>query len=211
LLKHGWGMILTVNFTRPLKGQHINNFNDKIKRYFTGFNQLKSKPVIRYEQTDEFGTLKVMDYDPAVLAQLLEERKYEVLFYIEETGRLASNGLPAYEGKIKTNFNWSRQQIYKKFKGVVKEKKIQHRDSGFDNKIIFLDSESFNELYFGLFSDTRVFDLSEVAKVYNSLILGCILCVIIRDYRKEKPRVDVTIMRPDSLAKEADQLERMFL
>jgi hypothetical protein len=115
-----------------------------------------------------------------------------------------------FAGKVLTNFNFSKEAVYKKLKTVLKEKKKQHKDSGFDNKIIFLDSESITEFYFGLFADNRIYDKYEIERVCQVLHLKCIVCITIRDYRGENPFLFAHVISPEEYQAEAAQLMKIF-
>ncbi|TDW97121.1 hypothetical protein [Dinghuibacter silviterrae] len=209
-LKHACGMICTIHFNKPIQGRHRDNFSSKIRQFFTGFNQLTAIPDIQYIHNDNLGTFKAVNYDKAVLEKIEQEQDYEILYYLEQTDEIAENGLPLFKGKIITNFHLSKAEVYKKFKQVLKEKKKQHKRTGFEHQVIFLDSESINELYFGLFANDRVYDIEEVKRVYNELKLDCIVCVIRRDYRMPRPVIWVDILRPERLAAEAARLKVAF-
>jgi hypothetical protein len=209
-LRHACGMICTLHFNKPIQGKHRNNFSNMIKTYFDGINDLTVLPEIKYTHTDEFGEFKAINYDKAALEQIKESKDFEILYYLEQTDKVAENGLPMFEGKIITNFNISKNEVYKKLKTVLREKKDQHRSSGFDHKVIFLDSESITELYFGMFAGGRLFDPEEIWRVYTSLNLDCIVCIILRDYRRSKPEFYTVTFQTDRLANDAKVLLGAF-
>ena len=209
-LKHGHPMICTVKFNGQLKPLYRNNFADKIRAYFRRFNALESMPDIRYDHADECGVFSARNYSAELLEEIKEKRDYELLFYLEEPVKLEDQDLTIFNGKILTNFNYTRTTLYKRLEKALAEKKQQHEDSAYPNKIIFLDSESMTEFYLGLFADPRSYDLDEVLRVYNNLHMTDIVCIVRRHFYNDNPLVFVDILRPESLSGPADELKRAF-
>jgi len=209
-LKKGTGMICTINFQKPLIGKHRANFAEKIRLYFDGINKLTDAPLIRYEHADAFGSFKAINFSQAALQEAREKKDYEILYYLEDKGKLGDSGLHQFQGKILTNFDFAKSKVYDKLRAVLREKKRQHRDSPFQHKIIILDSEMLPEFFFSLFADGRMYDREEIARVYNELQLDSILCVIRRNYLQEQSAILTDIFRPPSLEKEAMEFTRAF-
>lgn len=152
-MKKGMGMICTINLKRPLSGRHRSHFETRIKQYFEDFNKLThlSKNKIDYFVEDEFGDFKAIDYDEATLIEVEELKKYDILFYIIPPIIPIPEQPNRYGVKIICNFSVYQSKIYKKLENVLKEKKEQHKNSPFKNKILFIDSETLPEFHMGLF------------------------------------------------------------
>jgi hypothetical protein len=209
-LKHGYGMICTIHFKKPLQAKHRLNFAKMIRQYFEGFNKLKSAPTINYTHEDELGTFKAINYDILSFEEITKLKSYDILFYLIQPENPIPNIPYQYVGKIISNFGTSKRDIYKKLEQILKEKKEQHKNSIFKNKIIFLDSESFPEFQMGLFTDSKMYDKNEIIRICNKLNLKEIICVIRRYYLNEYPEVFVDIIRPENLNDIDSELKLLF-
>jgi hypothetical protein len=203
-INKGYGMICTVSLKRPIKGEHYSVFEKKIKKYFADFNEFKETIAkIEYIIEDEFGSFKVIDYDEASLIEIKAAKKYDVLFYVVPPLNPIRNVPNKYDIKITCNFFIFQNALYKKTESVLKEKKDQHKNSVFKNKIFFIDSESFPELQMGLFQNENMFDYNKVKSIYDKLNITNIVCIIRRHYMQETPNVFVDIFYPESLKETA--------
>jgi hypothetical protein len=171
---------------------------------------LRSAPIINYLHQDKFGTFKAINYSIASLIEIKNAEKYDILFYLDQPENPVSDTVFQYRGKVSAKFLGSKKVISKKLETVLKEKKLQHKNSCFENKIIFLDSEAFPEFQMGLFNSPEMFDINEIIRIYNKLNLKDILCVIRRIYLHEQPEVLMDIIRPENF-KEADDVLKSLI
>jgi hypothetical protein len=104
----------------------------------------------------------------------------------------------------------NNSQIYKKLESLLKEKKKQHKDSSFENKIIFLDSESLPEFHLNIFQAEPMFDIELVKQVYHKVGFKAILCIVRRFYDDNGPFILADVIAPNHLHDTGNMLKSML-
>jgi hypothetical protein len=206
----GFGMICTINFKRPISGKHRSHFESRIKKYFEWFNKFKCLNKIDYFIEDEFGEFKATNYDEATLIETRELKKYDIIFYITPPKVIIPNQPNRYEAKVISNFHVFHSKIYKKLENVLKEKKDQHKNSPFQNKIFFIDSETLPEFHMGLFQNESMFQIDKVKDIYDKLNMKEVICLIRRIYTEENPTVLVDILAREENSSVINKLVKIF-
>lgn len=209
-MQGGVGMICTIKLTRPVTGAHRSDLADKLRQYFKKLGEIKSKVTIQYTHQGNYGALSAIDYDEATLIEIQSKKDYDVLYYVIPP-KIPVPGIPdLYRARISCNFFVSNSQIYKKLETLLKEKKKQHKNSSFENKIIFLDSESLPEFHMNIFQAEGMYDLELVKQVYDKVGLKDILCIVRRFYNDRGPFIVADVIAPDHLHDTVNMLKSML-
>lgn len=207
----GVGMICTIKLTRPIAGIHLSDMREKLRGYFKKLSEIKSRVTIKYTHGGEYGVFSAIDYDEASLIEIQSKKDYDILYYVNPPKLPVPGVADLYRARISCNFFVSHSQLYKKLETMLKEKKRQHRNSVFQNKIIFLDSESLPEFHMNIFQNDSMFDLDMIRQAYNKVGLKDILCIVRRSYNNEGPFVQADVIAPDHLQDAAKMLQSMLL
>lgn len=206
----GVGMICTIKLTHPVAGIHLSDMREKLRGFFKKLNGTKSRVTIQYTHGGEFGVLAAIDYDEATLIDVQAKKDYDVLYYVKPP-RIPVPGVPDfYRARISCNFSVAESQVYKKLETMFKEKKRQHRNSPFENKIIFLDSESLPEFHMNIFQNDSMYKPEMIQQAYTKAGLKDILCIVRRSYNGEGPLVLADVIAPDPLQEVAKKLKFML-
>ena len=206
----GIGMICTIKLTRPVAGIHLSDMTEKLRGFFKRLSEIKSRVKIQYTHGGEFGILSAIDYDEASLIDIQAKKDYDVLYYVKPP-RIPAPGVPDfYRARISCNFSITQSQVYKKLEAMFKEKKRQHRNSPFQNKIIFLDSESLPEFHMNIFQNDSMYNLEMINKAYTKAGLKGILCIVRRSYDADGPFVLADVIAPNHLQDAAGTLKSML-
>lgn len=209
-MQGGVGMICTIKLTRPVTGAHRSDLADKLRQYFKKLGEIKSKVTIQYTHQGYYGSLSAIDYDEATLIEIQSKKDYDVLYYVIPP-KIPVPGIPdLYRARISCNFFVDNSQIYKKLETLLKEKKKQHKNSSFENKIIFLDSESLPEFHMSIFQAEGMYDLELVKQAYNKVGLKDILCIVRRFYNDKGPFILADVIAPDHLQDAANMLRSLL-
>ncbi len=147
----------------------------------------------------------------ATLIEISELTEYDVLFWIEPPNNPLPGMLSRYRARINSKFSISRNRIYEKLESVLKEKIKQHKNSRFEDKIIFLDSEALPEFQMGLFQSKDMFGLDRTWKLYHKLRTRAIVCIIRRYFITEQFSIEVDVFYQDKDAQVAKELRQLFL
>lgn len=207
----GVGMICTIKLTRPVSGAHLTDMRTKLRGFFKKLSEIKSRVTIQYTHGGEFGVLAAIDYDEATLIDIQAKKDYDILYYVEPP-RIPVPGIPdLYRARISCNFSVAESQVYKKLETMFKEKKRQHRNSPFENKIIFLDSESLPEFHMNIFQNDSMYRPEMIQQAYTKAGLKDILCIVRRSYNNEGPLVLADVIAPAHLQVAASALKSMLL
>lgn len=180
-LTKGMGMICSITFNWPITGKHRSNFESRIREFFKALNQL-TYAHIDYNVSDEYGTFRAIDYDEATLIEIKGSKKYDILHYVIPPKVPVPGQANFYQGKVLANFFTLQSKIHKKFEEALKEKKRQHKNSPFKEKIIFIDSESLPEFQMGLFINEMMFERGKIAAICKKIHENNIVCMIRRRY-----------------------------
>lgn len=207
----GVGMICTIKLTRPVAGIHLSDMREKLRGYFKKLSEIKSRVTIKYTHGGEYGVFSAIDYDEASLIEIQSKKDHDILYYVNPPRIPVPGVADFYRARISCNFFVSQSQLYKKLETMLKEKKRQHRNSAFQNKIIFLDSESLPEFHMNIFQNDSMFDLDMIKQAYDKVGLKDILCIVRRSYNKEGPYVQADVIAPDHLQDAAKMLQSMLL
>lgn len=207
----GVGMICTIKLNGPLSGAHVSDMRAKLRAYFKKLSEIKSRVTIQYTHGGEYGVLTAIDYDEATLIDIQAKKEYDILYYVEPP-KIPVPGVPdLYRARISCNFSVAESQVYKKLEAMFKEKKRQHRNSPFENKIIFLDSESLPEFHMNIFQNDSMYKPEMIQQAYTKAGLKDILCIVRRSYDNEGPFVLVDVIAPAHLQVAASALKSMLL
>jgi hypothetical protein len=210
-MQGGVGMICKIKLTRPITGAHRSDLGDKLRQFFKRLGEIKSKVTIQYTHEGDYGSLSAIDYDEATLIEIQSKKDYDLLYYVIPP-KVPVPGIPdVYRARISCNFSLNNTQIYKKLETLLKEKKKQHKNSGFENKIIFLDCESLPEFNMGIFQVEGMYDFELVKHAYNKVGLKNILCIVRRFYNDKEPFIFADVITPNHLLQEAEILKSMLL
>jgi hypothetical protein len=200
-------MMCCITLKRPISGNHMSVFKEKISRFFKNLNDSQGFASIDYVDDDEVGTFKVSDYNEASLIEARELLNYDMIFY----STLHSVGEKIHvRGKIEFFFKLAHSVIYKKFESALKEKRRQHKTSEYKNKIIFIDTEVFPGLDMEIFNSVTSFDINAIEKLHDKVDRESILCITRRIYSEEKPIVLVDVIYPPGLEVQGKYLQSIF-
>ncbi|MCA6363714.1 MAG: hypothetical protein IM638_11810 [Bacteroidetes bacterium] len=193
--KKGIGYLLTVSF----KNQLINHkeflvFEKKISQFYSKLNNLESVSRIDYHDESNEGVLKVIDYNETDAINIHSDNSIQVRLVVRPPEKQIENVLGNYSHELSSNFQISQNDIYKKVKEVLKEKKKQMKNSNYSNNIIFLDFESVVGIDLSLFSSQRKWDEERLNDIRRSLNMDHTICFIIRDYTGNKYESHVLII-----------------
>jgi hypothetical protein len=207
----GIGMICTIKLNRPVVGVHHSDMRETLSGFFKKLSEIKGPVSIQYKHAGDYGAFSAIDYDEASLIEIQATKDFDVLYYVVPP-KMPVRGIPDhYQAKIACNFSVSQFQIIKKLESLLKEKKKQHRGSTFQNKIIFLDSESLPEFHMNIFQNGEMYDLEMIRQAYNKVGLKDILCIIRRFYNNEGPFLLVDVIAPPHLEDAGEKLQAMLL
>lgn len=207
----GVGMICTIKLTRPVAGIHLSDMREKLRGFFKKLSGIKSRVTIQYTHGGEFGTFSAIDYDEAALIDIQAKKDYDVLYYVKPP-RIPVPGVPDfYRARISCTFSIAESQVYKKLETMFKEKKRQHRNSPFQNKIIFLDSESLPEFHMNIFQNDSMYIPEMIQQAYTKAGLKDILCIVRRSYNDDGPFVLADVIAPPHLQVAGSALKSMLL
>lgn len=173
-------------------------------------NKFKVAPEIKYRIEDEFGIFYAINFDEASLVEIKNRKEYDILFYIQPTNVMTKDGM-RYIGKIVSNFSVAESKIYDKLKAVLKEKKRQHRNSLYNDKVIIIDNEVFPEFHMGLFHNEKSYDIKKVEQVYKDLNLQDILIIVHRNYAYDRPNVKVDFVCQAKHEKTAKLIQQVLI
>ncbi|MDH7464682.1 hypothetical protein QEG73_25520 [Chitinophagaceae bacterium 26-R-25] len=209
-MKHGIGMICCIKMNRPVSSRHHHEMLTKLQLFFKRLNEFTSTPKIQYRHEDEYGTFTAVDYDEATLIETKSKKEYDLLYYVIPPLAPIPGIQNHYRVKIISHFEVYRSKIYSKLESVLKEKKKQHEDSAFQNKIMFLDSESLPEFRMNLFQNQDMYDAELVREVYKKTGLKHILCVVIRSYNEQGMQLYIDVIAANHLQVTATKLQSMI-
>ncbi|WP_100336624.1 hypothetical protein [Hymenobacter chitinivorans] len=207
-INKGIGMICGIKMTRPITGNYRQSFEEKISTYFDNFNKHTGFNEIDYTVEDRTGTFTATNYNEASLIEAKEIKNYDVLFYLspkENKGEMIH-----LIGGTQSMFQVPQTAIYKKLENILKEKKKQHINSIYKNKIIFIDTEIFPSLDMDIFQTETSFDVDMLKNVYNKVCRDTILIITRRIYHKEEPEIKVAAVYTKALESEANYLLSRF-
>lgn len=203
------GIICTITFNLPLRAVHRDHYLQTIKRFF---KLLRSDTIsynpLNYTVQNEFGVFQAINYDIASLIEVKNRKNYDVLFYARPVGELSEFILLLPRAEY--SFRLEQQKVNKKVESILKEKRDQHRNSPYEHKIIFIDSESLSEFQMGLFQDESMFDMEVIKGSYEKLCLDSIIFFTRRSFRGGTSRVLVDAIYPAHLEQEAKAVGNIF-
>jgi hypothetical protein len=202
------GMICGIKLNRPVQGNQKVAFKEKIEKFFKALNDSEGFSSIDYTDNDNAGVFRVFDYTPASLIEARELSNYDILFCAIPQGEV--RGKIHLRLGIEGFFKVGHDAIYKKLESALKEKKNQHKNSIYDKKIVFIDSEVFPGLDMDIFHMDSSYDADSIRRLHNKIDAKNILCITRRIYTKAKPEILTDVFFPPELEAQAKYLQKMF-
>jgi len=165
--------------------------------FFEEYNKLPEVHTIDYLIEDEYGIFKAINFDQAEFIEAKAGKVYDVIFTVEPPAVLIPGVLNRARAGATSRFSISQSKIYKKLESALREKKKQHKNLPFKDKIVFIDSETFPEFQMSLFQNDFLFEIEEVRKVCDRMAMQGIVCLIRRQYLEERPLIKVDFLYRD--------------
>lgn len=206
----GTGLICTIKLNRPLAGIHRSDLGNKLRIFFKKLSTFKTQVKVDYTYVGNYGEFKAIDYDEATLIEIKAKKEYDVLYYVIPPKIPAQGMLNRYQAFIGCNFSVAEKDIVKKLETVLKEKKKQHKNSSYQNKVIFLDSESLPEFHMNIFQPGGMHNLEMIRQAYDKAGLKDILCIIRRYYDEQGPEILADVIAPQHLQVAGIILKKML-
>lgn len=190
-LNKGFGLIGTIKFKKPndIKAKEI--FNSKLSGFITGFNE-QTFQNIDYHHSDNDGELSIVNYNTANNIEVDKNfQQYHVVFKIIPPFNPVP-GIPNhYTVELKCNFSIPQSKVTRKLFSAITDKKKQHADSKYPNKIYFIDSETIPDFTLPIFRMDSMFEEGKIKEFLNSFSENEIVCFIRREYMDDIPRISI--------------------
>ncbi|MHA4737766.1 hypothetical protein [Dyadobacter sp. MSC1_007] len=193
-------IIVVIDFKGRVTPAYKSHFSAYLIQLRKHLNTAHPGELLNFQVDNEYGSMRTEHFSDERLDKLMNE-SHGIIFY--------SNGLvdqPAPNSGINYKFSIEEHEILKHLEAVLKQKKTQHIDSEYAEKIIFIDSETLPEFNFGLFHEPTMFNLDKVTRLYEKLRMDCLVCITIRDYTSGELVVATHLIATERLEKEAQWL-----
>ncbi len=188
--------IYQFNFKRPVS---VNQLPVLIKKYNDFVGRIENRyAAVAEELEDECanGSLTISRNTKELLEQVRKVKNYDVLCVFDEPVQLPDGQISGRFGLF-ANFAVAQSKIYKKLEDVLKKVHRQHRDSVYENRIIFIDSESMSEFQMGVFQNENMFDLEWIKRLHKKMGLTEILCITRKEFTDTAGLLAVNVITPE--------------
>ncbi len=186
------GLIGTIKFTQPLDKCINVIYRKKLLKFINEINK-NNYQSIEYKDIDKFGELLIKDY--SVINNLEVERtssEFDIIFKIIPPFSIIPNARNNFRIEIAGNNFIPQWKINRKLFTTLLEKKKQHVNSKFINKIYFIESESIPDFDFPIFKIDAMFEQDEFIEfIKDNFSEKDIICFIKREYVGDYPKVEI--------------------
>lgn len=193
-LKSCVGLIGTIKFI-SLENVDINEiYKKKLLRFFSELNKNKWHSI-EYEDIDEHGQLLIKNWSGINKIEVERDASdFDIIFKVIPPYSIIPNARNPFRIKI-TGKNFIPQwKINKKLFTALEDKKKQHQNSKYINKIYFIDNESIPDFDFPIFKIDAMFEKEEFTKfMQDNFSEKEIICFINREYVGESPKVEIKV------------------
>ncbi len=206
-LNKGFGFIGTIRFENPNSLSNKKNVESKIKAFINEFNSQTWIKTIEYEDNSENISLNVIDYSQLANLELEKDHEnYHITFrYVPPSS--PTPGIPVQYGVILgASFGMPQWKIYRKFFNAIQDKRKQHQNSKYQNKIYFIDSEFIPDLSLPIFQSDSMVVEEEISNFVKSMSEEEIVCIIRREYMSDVPKISI-----EAFGKNLDSSLKFFL
>ena len=190
-INKGFGFIGTIKIYNPNDKKTREIFEKKINNFFLNFNE-KTFHKIDYHDIDANGELSIIDYNTINNIETEnKESQYDIIFKVIPPSN-PIQGIPnTYHFDLKANFNLSQKNVINKLFNSLKDKKEQHKNSKYANKIYFIDNETSPGFEWPCFLGDSLFNEFEINDRLTMFSENEIFCFIKRNYLGEIPSISI--------------------
>lgn len=201
-------LICGIKFNRPFQNNYRYLFESKIAKFFNKLNRNNLFLDGNYLDVDQCGILEAKPYSESNLVEAKEITNYDVLFFIIPSNKYNSHS--HLRAGMESSFRVYQSTIDQKLETILKEKKNQHRNSPFKNKIIFIDTEIYPTMDLDLFQTEASFNPITIEKIHQKVCKNDIICFTRRTFSTEEPKTETIVFYPEHLKTEALYLQQVF-
>lgn len=190
-IEKGIGFIGTIKIANPNDKKIREIFEKKINSFFLNFS-MQTFHKIDYHDTDENGEVSIIDYNTINnIESDKKESQFDIVFKVIPPSN-PIQGIPnTYHFDLKANFNLSDKSVISKLFNSLKDKKEQHKDSKYANKIYFIDNETLPGFEWPCFLWESFFDEFKIKDRFTMFSENEIFCFIRRNYIGETPSISI--------------------
>jgi hypothetical protein len=190
-LNKGFGLIGTIKFKDYNNLNTRDVFTTKLLKFFNGFNE-QTFHNIDYQDSDSLVELSVVNYTPEVNIEIDQNfNKYHVIFKIIPPYSPTPGILNHYAVDLKCNFSFTQEKVTRKLLSSINDKKNQHNNSKYPNKIYFIDSETIPDFTLPIFRTDSMFEEDKIKTFLESFSENEIVCFIRREYMDDVPNISI--------------------
>lgn len=190
----GVGLIGTIKLSVVNDVKNKEAFSKKLNLLFSRLEKEIFK-TIDYHEKDAYGELNVIDYSKETSIEVNKEPSdYHVIFKVIPPNNPLPNVPNLYTVDMKMNFQVKQYEIERKVLNSLENKKKQHANSKFTNKIYFVDSETLHDLDAPMLIPLNIFEGEKINEFAETLDENEIICFVIRDYTKVVPKTKIKVV-----------------
>ena len=185
------GLIGTIKFTQPEAG--ISEiYRKKLLKFIHELNKSNCQSI-EYQDNDKYGELLIKNYSIINNIEVDKNRsEFDIIFKIIPPFSIIPNARNSFRIHITGNNFIPQWKINRKLYTALEDKKKQHANSKYINKIYFIESESIPDLDFPIFKIDAMFEEDKFMEfVHNNFSEKEIICFVKREYIDDFPKVEV--------------------
>lgn len=190
LLNKGIGLIGTIQFKNVNSQHNSSTVEAKIDELVKHINEGVSMPLFPIEDNNDEVELIVREYDIPTNIEIDEKHEeYHIVFKYIPPASSTLGIANLYGVTIGASFGIPRWKLYRKLFSAIDEKRAQHSQSKYKNKIYFIDSEFIPDLSLPIFQNDSMFDDQAIQSFVDSMSQDEIVCFVRREYIGHLPKI----------------------
>ncbi len=188
------GLIGTIKFAHPVYKGINEIYREKLLNFINEL-QKSNYRSIEYEDIDKYGELVIKNY--SIINNIEVDKNssdFDIIFKIIPPFSIIPNARNNFRIQIGGNNFIPQWKINRKLFTILEDKKKQHVNSKYIDKIYFIDNESIPDFDFPIFKIAAMFEEDKFMEfVQDNFSEREIICFIKREYMGDLPKVEIKV------------------